>query len=309
MNARPPDPAHIEEVATELGVDRSFIEKDWHAVQMLVLLQSARQDDLRLVFSGGTSLSKGYGLIRRFSEDLDFKVRMPGGGIGRAARSHFRKGIISAIREDARWQLEDKDIEPRNQSRFFRLLIGYEQVFAVPDALRPQIRLEVTFESPALDPYDRSLASFMAEIAGAEPEVPTAPCISPAETAADKLSAFAWRVVVRDRNAAGDDPTLIRHLHDLAALEALARESGQFKALAKQNLERDFQERVPETFRKTPVQDHLQTVIQATRDDSLYKQEYDRFVRSMSYASEAETIHFEAASEALRRLIREVVDG
>jgi predicted nucleotidyltransferase component of viral defense system len=27
---------------------------------------------MRLVFSGGTSLSKGFGLIQRFSEDLDF---------------------------------------------------------------------------------------------------------------------------------------------------------------------------------------------------------------------------------------------
>src|SRR5690242_21934483 len=39
------------------------------------------------------------------------------------------------------------------------------------------------------------------------------------ETAADKLSALAWRVCARDRARPGDDPTIIRHLPDLAALE------------------------------------------------------------------------------------------
>ena len=43
--------------------------------------------------------------------------------------------------------------------------------------------------------------------------------MDPVETAADKLSALAWRVLARDRTRAGDDPTIIRHLHDLAALE------------------------------------------------------------------------------------------
>lgn len=49
--------------------------------------------------------------------------------------------------------------------------------------------------------------------------MPSYPCVDPVETAADKLSALAWRVLARDRTRARDDPTIIRHLHDLAALE------------------------------------------------------------------------------------------
>ena len=75
----PPDPDLIEAVATDLGVDPSFVEKDWYAIRLVATIINVRQDDLTLVFSGGTSLSKGYGLIRRFSEDLDFKVRLPAG--------------------------------------------------------------------------------------------------------------------------------------------------------------------------------------------------------------------------------------
>jgi hypothetical protein len=51
------------------------------------------------------------------------------------------------------------------------------------------------------------------------------------ETAADKLSALAWRVCVRERGSKRDDPTIIRHLHDLAALETRATAAPEFNAV------------------------------------------------------------------------------
>lgn len=49
-----PDKTVIQDIALELGIDPSFIEKDWYAVQLLVLiseLQGSR--DINMVFSGG----------------------------------------------------------------------------------------------------------------------------------------------------------------------------------------------------------------------------------------------------------------
>ena len=43
----------------------------------LASLHRSIMADATPVFSGGTSLSKGWGLIKRFSEDIDFKVAMP----------------------------------------------------------------------------------------------------------------------------------------------------------------------------------------------------------------------------------------
>ncbi|HKJ97998.1 MAG TPA: hypothetical protein VJ959_03685 [Desulfotignum sp.] len=43
-------------------------------------------------------------------------------------------------------------------------------------------------------------------------------CVSVIETAGDKLSALTWRILVRDKADEKDDPTMIRHLHDLVAL-------------------------------------------------------------------------------------------
>ena len=67
----------IDEVALKTDIEPAFIEKDWYAVQLLEVLKEFKNDQgLELVLSGGTSLSKGFGLIKRFSEDLDFFMRV-----------------------------------------------------------------------------------------------------------------------------------------------------------------------------------------------------------------------------------------
>ena len=50
-----------------------IIEKDWWVVQTLRLI--SRMDIAEhIVFKGGTSLSKVWGLIDRFSEDIDLAI-------------------------------------------------------------------------------------------------------------------------------------------------------------------------------------------------------------------------------------------
>ncbi len=55
-----------------------------------------REHDVRILFKGGTSLSKAYGLIRRFSEDADMVVVFGGLSMG-YSRKHL-KGCISPQR-------------------------------------------------------------------------------------------------------------------------------------------------------------------------------------------------------------------
>ena len=55
----------------ETGLPPFAIEKDaWVTLVLRMLFNSELNDNI--VFKGGTSLSKVYGLINRFSEDLDF---------------------------------------------------------------------------------------------------------------------------------------------------------------------------------------------------------------------------------------------
>ena len=62
----------FEEVITEAnaqtGIAQSIIEKDYYVTMILKLLTKSNPD---IVFKGGTSLSKCFHLIDRFSEDID----------------------------------------------------------------------------------------------------------------------------------------------------------------------------------------------------------------------------------------------
>ncbi len=61
--------------ATRLGTLIQNIEKDFWVCWILdALFNGLQNGGPRLLFKGGTSLSKGYGLISRFSEDIDITV-------------------------------------------------------------------------------------------------------------------------------------------------------------------------------------------------------------------------------------------
>ena len=62
----------VDEIAAELGIDPAFVEKDWYSVQVLKTVAEHQSKTVETLFAGGTCLSKGHGLIQRFSEDLDF---------------------------------------------------------------------------------------------------------------------------------------------------------------------------------------------------------------------------------------------
>ena len=86
----------IQDIAIELGVDPSFVEKDWYAVKAIARIATIEAPGIKPIFSGGTSLSKGYGLIQRFSEDLDFKIMSETGPTRDQCRA-YRDQVIATI--------------------------------------------------------------------------------------------------------------------------------------------------------------------------------------------------------------------
>ncbi|MCZ7486074.1 nucleotidyl transferase AbiEii/AbiGii toxin family protein [Rhizobium rhizogenes] len=67
--------ALFETVASDLQTRAENIEKDLYVCWVLDFLFNGRTGDpIGLYFKGGTSLSKAYGLINRFSEDIDIGI-------------------------------------------------------------------------------------------------------------------------------------------------------------------------------------------------------------------------------------------
>lgn len=130
-------------------------------------------------------------------------------------------------------------------------------------------------------------------------------CVDPIETASDKWSTLAWRVFARERGAANDDPTIIRHLRDLATLESHIAGTSGFPALARQTAEAHTGragEAVPGN-----AKDRLASMLEHLRDVKLWAAEYETFVLQVSFAKPEETISFAEAFAATRRLVKMVM--
>ena len=293
----------IEAIAADLVVDACFVEKDWYAMRIIGVLSTIDHPKMQLVFSGGTSLSKAFGIIKRFSEDLDFKVQNTGSQPSRKERRIFREQIIETLTQgQTDWKVDQDSIEIGDGSKFFKVPIQYKALFNVAETLRPYVQLEVTFQNPVLLPESKPLQSFVRKARKQKPESSSFPCISPVETAADKLSALAWRIKSRDRNNPKDDPTLIRHLHDLAALENSVSLSSDFVKLVKKSLEKDSK-RIKKEHVLSSQKDYLDSLVMILETDPLYRREYEKFVQAMSYAEDKEELSFEEGMEALRRIV------
>lgn len=151
MNA--PDARLIGLVAGALGVDESFVEKDWHVVRAIRLLVDPPHEHLTPVFSGGTSLLKGHQLIRRFSEDMDFKLQLSPAFLKLSGNA--RRNALSAYRDDLveRWKVAGftiGEVITRDAGGFIRVEMTYDSAFAAHAALRPHVLAEISAKPPGL---------------------------------------------------------------------------------------------------------------------------------------------------------------
>ena len=92
------------------GVTLPAVEKDWWVTATLLALSRCACAPY-LSFKGGTSLSKGFGLIERFSEDIDIALQHSFFGIepiNRSQRDKLRKVSRAYIHKTLSGQLDDE---------------------------------------------------------------------------------------------------------------------------------------------------------------------------------------------------------
>jgi hypothetical protein len=121
----------VERVAADLLTSPGLVEKDWHVTRAIAVLAGCDHGAAVPAFGGGTSLSKGWGLIKRFSEDIDFKVSMPAAVSRNRAkndRSGYRKRILAALTE-AGFVLASEPTRA-DENHFFSADLFYPSLFA-----------------------------------------------------------------------------------------------------------------------------------------------------------------------------------
>ena len=294
MNA--PSKEVIEEIAQELSVNPSFIEKDFYAVKILEKAATFSCLGFSPVFSGGTSLSKAYGLIKRFSEDLDFNF-YDSGKLTEGQRRTIRHSFIDEIGRIE--GISISETKAANGGRKETITVSYPKMFERFSQLREQLQIELFFDTEKNELLEkRKISSFVGKAFPSFKEDVEIICNSPFNIMADKFNALTWRVFQENDNV---DYTVMRHLHDLCALETTFEISENFKKKVLDNFEKKDKFRLKKSV---SFNEMLQATLQKLASVKAYKNGYILFVDSMSYASDDEGISFEKALASYERMSR-----
>lgn len=131
----------IEQAADSSGRTPAVVEKDYYVTLILKLLSEQLN---QCVFKGGTSLSKGFHVIDRFSEDIDITFNEH---IGESRRKKLKNVVLKGISEElgmpvANWE------ETQSDRDYNAYLFSYESVSGLQDDRLPQyVKLETALGS------------------------------------------------------------------------------------------------------------------------------------------------------------------
>ena len=139
----------------EKKILNQLIEKDYWIMHCLFGLKRL---DLKFELKGGTSLSKGYGIIERFSEDIDVHIEPPQEMDVKTGKNHTKPAHIESRRKFYDWLAHERikmpgivkierDTEFDNEkltSAGIRLI--YDSHFPSLDGIKPWVLLEVGFD-------------------------------------------------------------------------------------------------------------------------------------------------------------------
>ena len=233
-----------EEAGQRLGLSAGSVEKDLWVCWMLRLLFSLPHTGPHLTFKGGTSLSKGWRLIERFSEDLDVVLDRTILGFGgeaapesapsqkqrakrldalrAACQTYIRETLLpelelqirAAAVEAGRWRLEIDPDDVDAQT----VLFHYPAVAARGDYVRPVVKIELGARSDTEPSAEPRITPYLAD---ALPDV-TGDCAFTVRTVAPERT--FWEKVAllhEEAHRTSDAPPkarLARHYYDVWAL-------------------------------------------------------------------------------------------
>jgi hypothetical protein len=225
----------FKQISVAMDIHEAAVEKDWWVVQTLALIFEMDISEF-IIFKGGTSLSKGWNLIERFSEDIDLALDKKFLGfeechtvkqvkkLRSATRKYIYTEFIPALQQnfikagysDVIVEIneeEGKNLEP------VRISINYESRTAASNYTRSRIIVEIGSRSMR-EPFSiRNIISLVGEkYAGrtfADKAIPI-PTVNPERTLLEKI--FLLHEEFQKEESQIRANRLSRHLYDIERL-------------------------------------------------------------------------------------------
>lgn len=123
--------------ANELAIPTNVIEKDYYVTITLKALSEKIKD---LVFKGGTSLTKCYQLLDRFSEDIDLSFTAESGAPGERRKKQLKQTIVSTMDE---FGFPINNLENTRSRRHYNCYrANYPSIYEQSNILKPELVIE-----------------------------------------------------------------------------------------------------------------------------------------------------------------------
>lgn len=241
-------------VADERGLDPMLVEKDYWIMHCLWGLQA---QGFQFELKGGTSLSKGFAVIHRFSEDIDIRINPPDGMGVRTGRNQDKPTHVASRRAyydelAARIRIPGIDSVERDKQfdddkmRSAGIRLIYASRVPALAGVKDGILLELGFDDTAPN-RPVTISSWALDVAmerGVTVEDNRAvavPCYAPTHTFVEKLQTISTKY--RRLDEAQEFPAnFLRHYYDVYCLLELDEVQAFMRTPA-------YQERKAQRFR------------------------------------------------------------
>lgn len=216
-------------VSDEQGIDPVLIEKDYWIMHCLYGLQ---QLGMAFELKGGTSLSKGFGIIDRFSEDIDIRIEPPKDIDVKTGRNQMKPAHVESRKDFYDWlanTIEIDGIETVERDNVFDdekfrsggIRLNYQTQIGSLAGVKDGVLLEVGFDDITPN-YPKTITSWAYEYALGKVEMIDnraidVACYHPGFTFVEKLQTISTKF--RKQQAEGTFPVnFMRHYYDVFQL-------------------------------------------------------------------------------------------
>ena len=218
----------------ELKILAYLIEKDYWLMHVLYGL---KKQGFEFELKGGTSLSKGYGIIDRFSEDIDIHIKPPAelevntnpkktntGAV--KSRGNYYDWLATVINIDGIISIErDKQFDNTDTYNSGGIRLKYKSYTEREDGVKEGILLEAGFdtvtpnESRTINSWAYDRASNTADVNIIDNKAVDIACYHPGYTFVEKLQTIATKFR-KEQETGNQNQNLMRQYYDVYSLLA-----------------------------------------------------------------------------------------
>lgn len=142
----------VPAAASEFGIPESYVEKDYF---VSLLLKNLSHFEPNILLKGGTSLSKCFTVIHRFSEDIDLNLITEGKPTNRD-KKYLKSNIMTTIEYCGMHLANPENIFSRRD--YNKYSVAFPKAFDSADPLKTNIEIE-TFLALRSFPYEKREAT------------------------------------------------------------------------------------------------------------------------------------------------------